>query len=166
MSCECENCKHVANQRRTALRGLMTPGSGPAIAEVWNATLEAFPCLLAKNSTMIIEIHDEGAIVCTTEGEAPSGEMLADLLDCCASGDCEDACRYVLSEYQPEFRIVRCVDKTCNPWKFENGIATAEEKQATCEAIYFESESDFSDEDLAEVYLIWQAADDAQNAEE
>ncbi|ELT51210.1 hypothetical protein [Brucella intermedia] len=42
--------------------------------------------------------------------------------------------------------------------EYENRAATAEEKAETCRAIYFESESDFTDEKTADLYLIWQAA--------
>lgn len=42
--------------------------------------------------------------------------------------------------------------------RFKNRFATADEKAATCRAIYFDSDSDFSDETIAESYLVWEAA--------
>jgi hypothetical protein len=73
--------------------------------------------------------------------------------DCTSSGDCEPACQYVLDTYSPEFHIVKKVDGD-----YQNVIATPEDKQLVCEAIYFESEPFFSDEDMADLYLVWEAA--------
>jgi len=86
-------------------------------------------------------------------------ETYSDLADCCASGDCEDACRYILANYSVDWRVV----KKCEDGNFHNVTATSYDKRKVCEAIYFESESDFSDEQLAEVYLIWQAASQLNN---
>lgn len=83
-----------------------------------------------------------------------------DLADCTRSGDCEPACLYVLDHVGVEFRIVA---KNA-AGEYENRLATAEEKADTARAIYFDSESDFSDERVAETYLVWQAACDLSEA--
>lgn len=107
--------------------------------------------------TFIIEIcpNEGSAQGCTMSGDGLLGtEFESDIMDCNKSGDCEPACEFVRDQLKPEFRIVA---KDANG-KYENRIATAKEKQATCEEIYFESETDFSDESTAETYLIWQMA--------
>ncbi len=81
-------------------------------------------------------------------------EVAEALADCSASGDVQDACEYVRDVIGVEFRIVARNEAG----EYENRLATAAEKEATARAIYFESESDFADENLAEVYLIWDAA--------
>jgi hypothetical protein len=77
-----------------------------------------------------------------------------DWADCARSGDCEQACRYVIDHVGVEFRTVARNDKG----KYENRLATADEKAATCRAIYFDSDSDFTSERTAETYLVWEAA--------
>jgi hypothetical protein len=67
-------------------------------------------------------------------GESVRGsEYESDLRDCIKTGDCQQACD-------------------------ENRLATDSEMKATCEAIYFESDSDFTDMRLAQIYLVWDAA--------
>lgn len=111
---------------------------------------------------LIIEIDAENATMCLANGESVKGsEYESDVADCCASGDVEDACRYLVNHVGIEFCIVA---KNANG-DYENRIATAQEKQATCEAIYFDSETDFSDENMAEIYLVWQASDGVQHEE-
>ena len=112
--------------------------------------------------------------ICPFEGRAsacwPNGTRIRqtsqlgeDLADCCKSGDCQDACEYVIAAYAIEWSIVRKVGETPQGvWQYERGVATGEELQKTCETIYFESESDFSDWNTAAMYLIWQAASDLQ----
>lgn len=105
-------------------------------------------------SDFIIEISTCGSVTaCTNDGGTLLGDILDDMLDCTASGDCEPACRYVQETYDIDWRIVKRIDG-----EYQNVTASAEDKRKVCEEIYFESESDFSDEELAEVYLIWQAA--------
>lgn len=77
-----------------------------------------------------------------------------DIADCRASGDCQPACEYVRDVCGVEFRIVA---RDANG-AYENRLATDDEMQATCEAIYFDSDSDFSDRDTCATYLIWDAA--------
>ena len=84
------------------------------------------------------------------------------LEDCNASGDCQPACEYVRDEIGVDWRIVARNPVT---GEYENRAATAAEKQATAEAIYFESDSDFSDESLAETYLIWDAARELESCD-
>lgn len=79
-------------------------------------------------------------------------EILRDaLLACTGPGDAEPACRHVLDTWTPRFVI----------WDSSLGkhrTAKPSEVQATCEAIYFDSESDFAQPTLAALYLIWEAA--------
>jgi hypothetical protein len=76
------------------------------------------------------------------------------LADCARSGDCEEACRFVVNHVGVEFRIVALNAAG----EYENRLATADEKAATCRAIYFDSDTDFSDESTADTYLVWEAA--------
>lgn len=113
---------------------------------------------------MIIEISpNEGyAMPCTNEGDEIKGsEYEADMRDCTAPGDAQAACEYVLDTHKPVFRIVA---KNA-AGKYENRLATDDEKKQTCETIYFESGTDFSDMRMAEIYLIWQAASDLEVGE-
>lgn len=104
----------------------------------------------------IIEITTQGdALICSMEGGSVEGlDFEQDILDCVGSGDCGPACNYVRDCLEPEFRIV-AKDYT---GKYKNRLATPKEKQEACESIYFESDLDFSDESLAETFIIWQAA--------
>lgn len=105
-------------------------------------------------SDFIIEISTCGSVTaCTNDGGMLLGDTLDDVLDCTASGDCESACRYLKQAYDIDWRTVKRIDG-----EYQNVTANAEDKRKVCEEIYFDSESDFSDEELAEVYLIWEAA--------
>lgn len=112
---------------------------------------------------LIIEIcpAEPCASACLMDGrEVSEDSAVADALaDCRASGDCQPACEYVRDTLGVDFRIVA----RNAAGEYENRAATAEEKQATAEAIYFESETDFSDERTAETYLIWDAACSAES---
>lgn len=102
----------------------------------------------------IIEVcpHEPRASIMNMQGGDASSDP--DVADCRASGDCEPACNYVRDQLGVEFRIV-----ARNAFgKYENRLATDAELQATCEAIYFESSSDFTDRATCETYLIWDAA--------
>lgn len=101
------------------------------------------------------------ASACLTNGAEVSSdaEVAQHLADCNRSGDCEQACLYVLDHVGVEFRIVA----RNASGEYENRLATTEEKGATARAIYFESESDFSDERTVETYLVWEAARDAED---
>ena len=98
----------------------------------------------------IIEIcpFEPRATICGMNGES------VDIADCRASGDCEPACNYVRDSLGVEFRIVARDESG----QYVNRLATDAELQATCEAIYFESETDFSNRATCETYLIWEAA--------
>ncbi len=108
----------------------------------------------------IIEVcpKEPSARICGPRGGSVSRHI--DVLDCTRSGDCEDPCRYLLS-LGVDFRIVARNDKG----EYENRKATDQEITDTAKAIYFESESDFSDPELARVYLIWSATDSARDEE-
>lgn len=115
---------------------------------------------------IIIEICPrEGlAIACLDNGESIIGsEHESDFADCVKSGDCEPACAYIRDNLKPEFRIV-ARDSVTN--EYVNRLATDKEKEQTCKAIYFESETDFSNTEMAEIYLIWQAASELENEAE
>ena len=102
----------------------------------------------------IIEISSCGSSsICPLEGENVSPEILSDLKDCTSVGDCEESCEYILSKYSPEIRTVRQTGS-----EFENVLASAEEKERFCRKVYFESESEFADEDIANLYIVWEAA--------
>lgn len=120
---------------------------------------------MSRSKPLIIEIcpNEPRASMCLQSGASVRGsEYEADILDCCASGDCEPACNYVRDHVGVEFRIVA----RNATGEYENRLATADEKAATCRAIYFDSKTNFADERLAETYLIWQAATDAENEDE
>ncbi len=110
---------------------------------------------------LIIEICpvEPRTSACLMNGDEVSSdpEVAQHLADCNASGDCEDACLYVVRHVGVEFRIVARDASGASV----NRLATPEEKEATCRAIYFDSESDFSDETTADTYLVWDAARDA-----
>lgn len=107
---------------------------------------------------LIIEIcpREPRASACLMSGDEVSSdaEVSAHLADCTRSGDNEEACRYVVRHVGVEFRTVA----RNAAGVYENRLATADEKAETCRAIYFDSESDFSDEATAETYLVWEAA--------
>lgn len=107
---------------------------------------------------LIIEICpvEPRTSACLMNGDEVSSdaEVSEHLSDCNRPGDCEGACLYVLKHVGVEFRIVA---RNANG-EYENRLATPEEKEATARAIYFDSESDFSDEQTAETYLVWDAA--------
>jgi hypothetical protein len=114
---------------------------------------------------LIIEIcpREPRASLCLANGESVRGSRFdSDIADCRASGDVRDACEFVRDRIGVVFRIVA----RNAAGDYENRLATAEEKAETCRAIYFESETDFSDESTAETYLIWQAACDVEHENE
>jgi hypothetical protein len=114
---------------------------------------------------MIIEVCSNGphAVACTNEGYSILGsDYESDMLDCTKGGDVEDACLYILSAFNPDFRVIA----KDSSGSYVNRPATDEELQQTCEAIYFDSETDFSDVATAKVYLIWEAASSVESEEE
>lgn len=82
-----------------------------------------------------------------------------DIADCTASGDCEPACAYVRDHIGVQFRIIARNEHG----GYENRPATELEVERTARAIYFDSESDFSDMNVAALYLIWDAAHNAES---
>jgi Fe-S-cluster-containing dehydrogenase component len=111
--------------------------------------------------SFIIELSLPDCVsVCRLNGSRirPTSTLGQDLLDCVKSGDCEPACRYVLETYKPQIRIVKQVNG-----QYANVLASAEDMIGVCEAIYFESETDFNNTDNCALYLLWQAAADYQN---
>lgn len=106
---------------------------------------------------LIIEIcpHEPRASLCTIDGDSVmQSEWCEDIADCTRSGDVKPACEYVLDHIGVEFRIV--ARNACG--EYENRLATDDELCATCDAIYFDSDADFSDRRCAEIYLVWDAA--------
>lgn len=103
----------------------------------------------------IIEIGQECAMCCTMEGESLHGsEFEGDMLDCVSSGDCEPACAFIRDYIKPDFRIVAKDSKGI----YRNRPATDSELKDCASSIYFESEADFTDPEIAKLYLIWEAA--------
>jgi hypothetical protein len=105
-----------------------------------------------------IEPNDGNASACRLNGKniAERSDLGLALADCVRPGDCEDSCHYVIETFRPEFRIVRrLADGT-----YANVLADDAEMQKCCQSIYFESQTDFSIRDNAELYLVWQAASD------
>ena len=79
--------------------------------------------------------------------------LAQDLLDCCASGDAEPACQYVLDVWTPVFVIS---DRSLG---YARRPARPSEIQATCEAIYHDHDKgEFANMSKASLYLIWEAA--------
>lgn len=112
---------------------------------------------------LIIEIDAENATMCLANGGGVSGsEYETDILDCVSSGDCQGACEYVLDQIGVEF----CIVAKNAAGDYENRQATPAEKQATCETIYFESETDYSGERWADIYLTWEACHGVQSGGE
>lgn len=109
-----------------------------------------------NNPQIIIEIVGDELYACDMLGDeiTPSHPVWDDLADCCTSGDCEDACQFVIDQVGVEFR---CIGRNANNG-VENRLAIDADLQQVCEAIYFESDTDFSDRDNAELYAVWQAA--------
>ena len=106
---------------------------------------------------LIIEICpcEPRASACLANGESIIGSVFeSDMLDCTASGDAEPACAYVRDQIGIDFRIIA----RNAGGEYENRAATADEKAETCRAIYFDRQTDFADENTADLYLIWQAA--------
>jgi hypothetical protein len=106
---------------------------------------------------MIIEICSNGphALACTDEGYSILGsDYESGMLDCTKGGDVEDACLYILSAFNPDFRVIA----KDSSGSYVNRPATDEELQLTCEAIYFASETDFSNVETAKIYLVYEAA--------
>ena len=107
-----------------------------------------------KDKSFIIEISLCGSVTCCTiDGQELEGETLLDMNDCNGSGDAEPACQYILDNYKPDFRIVRRVGDV-----YQNVISSKEEKLLVCRELYGGSGTDFSDEDIANLYLVWAAA--------
>tara|TARA_A100001391_G_scaffold204890_1_gene202322 strand:- start:2316 stop:2924 length:609 start_codon:yes stop_codon:yes gene_type:complete len=131
--------------------------------------LDAFVEFITKRNiegqtdgSFIIEISLCGSVTCcTTDGDELDGKMLSDMNDCNGSGDAEPACQYILDNYKPEFRIVRRVSG-----EFQNVIASKEEKLQVCRGIYGGSDTNFSDEDNANLYLVWAAASSLEAMQE
>lgn len=112
---------------------------------------------------LIIEIVGEDVSACLMDGSevATDAEVSEALDDCTHSGDASEACAFVRNVIGVEFRtIVRN-----GTGEYENRQATDAEMAACARAIYFESETDFTDRDNAADYLIWQAAHDIADGE-
>jgi hypothetical protein len=108
-------------------------------------------------NNLVIQIcpHEPMSCMSLLNGESVRGsEYEADLRDCIKTGDCQQACEYVLDHIGVTF----CIVAKDGSGKYENRLATRWEMQATCEAIYFELDSDFTDMRLAQICLVWDAA--------
>jgi hypothetical protein len=100
--------------------------------------------------------------ICPNEPRADFVDVsgyIEDIINCTASGDCEPACGYVRDHIGVQFRIIAKNDRG----EYENRPATESEIERTARAIYFDSESDLSDMNVAALYLIWDAAHNAES---
>lgn len=126
---------------------------------------------IATMQKFIIELsgNDNVSVFCLNGSNiSPKSQLYKDLANCCKSGDAEQACKHVLETYRPQFRIVRWIGLEADgkTHKYENGIASHREKASVCQAIYFESETNFAgSESRCDLYLIWQAADSVVNCQ-
>lgn len=77
------------------------------------------------------------------------------LLDCNRPGDAQPACQYIRDHIGVVFQIVARNDFN---GLYENRYATRQEIRQTCCGIYFDSDTDFTDDDTCAMYLIWEAA--------
>lgn len=104
---------------------------------------------------LVIQLHQgETCEFQTRDNDAIIEPAIAcDIRDCCKPGECEEACRYLLTVHDPEFRIV----KKCEDGQFRDVTATPYDKRQLCESIYFDSDVDFTDEVTANLYLVWEA---------
>lgn len=102
---------------------------------------------------MIIELSLCGYVSAASWNADEHKTIEQDLLDCTSPGDSESECRYVLDNYDIDWRIVKQIDD-----EYQNVAASADDKRICCNMIYCDSETDFADTDNAELYLIWEAA--------
>lgn len=114
------------------------------IIEIWPKTGETSACL------------KDGSEITTNL------DILTHFKDCNAAGSSWNICADIRDNIGVEFRIIERDSKG----KYENRLATDAEKQETCETIFFDSETDFSDMDDAEIYLIWDAAKEFDSLDE
>ncbi len=106
----------------------------------------------------------EGSVsLCCPDGRkiGKQSKLFSDLANCCKSGDCQNACEFVLEKYEVEWRIVRKMPDG----NYENALATDKELRKTAKTIYFESSANFADRSVCETYLIWQGANDCMDTE-
>ena len=115
--------------------------------------------------SFIVELCDRNCISLYRKNGSRIGKrssLYADLSDCNKSGDCEDACRFVLKHHKPEFRIVKKIDGN-----YENVVADFADKIAICKKIYFDSNFKWEEsEKWCEIYLIWQCAAELDSSED
>lgn len=119
---------------------------------------------MTAKKALIVEIcpNEPRASMCLRNGKSVIGSKYeGDVLDCTGSGDCEPACDFLRVVVGVEFRIVA----QNAMGEYENRLATDAELTATAKAIYFESDADFEDDDVARTYLIWEAANGVANEE-
>ena len=82
-----------------------------------------------------------------------------DVSDCTSPGDAQEACEYIRDQIGVTFHIIA----RNALGEYGNRKATEGEIEATARAIYFESDSDFSDMETAATYLIWESAINFKN---
>lgn len=112
--------------------------------------------------SLICELVWEDISLFNADGSSvsPSQEPLwSDLQDCCASGNVEEAIRYLMDTYEIDWRAVVKVEGS-NPVKFDNIPVTDELLKKTAQAIYFDNPDQFTDPDQCKMHLLWQATSD------
>ena len=105
---------------------------------------------------LIIELIGCEISFCASDGKelTKRHKIARDLLDCARTGDCEQSCKFVLSQYKIDWRMI----VKSEAGEYENVTASKEVKETVARAIYFASDADFSNENTAELYLLWQVA--------
>jgi hypothetical protein len=99
--------------------------------------------------------------ICPDEPRADFVDVLGyieEIADCTASGDRAPACTYVRDHIGVQFWIIAKNDRG----EYESRIASDTDIVRAVRSIYFEGDSDFSDVSAAALYLIWEAARNAE----
>lgn len=100
---------------------------------------------------LIIHLSTCGHV--SIDDESLTSTTREDILDCASQGDCQEACEYILDNYDVDFHICRIIDGEGSIYS-----ASIAEKSFICRENACDSESDFTDEPTADMYLVWFAA--------
>ena len=80
-------------------------------------------------------------------------QVQIDISDAVDSGCKSAGCQLIRDYHNIDYQIV----KNCNNGEMKNFVATKDEKQAVCNAIWQDDSIDFSNEFIAEEHLLWAA---------
>lgn len=112
----------------------------------------------APKNVFIIELDSESCSAYHNNGSSIRKVSVLgfDLQACTRSGDAEPACQYIIERYKPKFVLIR---ENTRQGVYIQAVATHKEKEATCQLIYSDSDTDFSkSEAYCDIYLVWAAA--------